>query len=44
VPAVAPDGGLVPDFSTRGTWADETDICPTMLYLTGLTDDSDGRS
>ena len=46
-PAVAaPDGGgLVPDFSTRGTWADETDIRPTMLYLAGLTDDyvMDGR-
>jgi len=46
-PAVmAPDGGgLVPDFSTRGTWADETDIRPTMLYAAGLTDDyvMDGR-
>jgi len=46
-PAVAaPDGGgLVPDFSTHGTWADETDIRPTMLYLAGLTDDyvMDGR-
>jgi hypothetical protein len=42
----APDGGgLVPDFSTRGTWADETDIRPTMLYVAGLSDDyiMDGR-
>jgi hypothetical protein len=38
-------GGLVPDFSTRGTWADETDLRPTLLYLTGVTDDyvMDGR-
>jgi hypothetical protein len=30
---------------TTGTWADETDIRPTMLYLAGLTDDyeHDGR-
>ena len=46
-PAVAaPDGGgLVPDFSTHGTWADETDIRPTMLFVAGLTDDyvMDGR-
>jgi hypothetical protein len=38
-------GGLVPDFSRNGTWADETDVRPTMLHLTGLTDDyvMDGR-
>jgi hypothetical protein len=30
---------------TTGTWADETDIRPTMIYLTGLKDDyeHDGR-
>ncbi len=30
---------------TTGTWADETDVRPTMMYLTGLTDDyeHDGR-
>ena len=30
---------------TTGTWADETDIRPTMMYLTGLKDDyeHDGR-
>jgi hypothetical protein len=30
---------------TRGTWVDETDIRPTLLYLTGLRDDytQDGR-
>jgi len=35
----------VPDVSHRGTWADETDIRPTMLSLVGLSDDylSDGR-
>jgi hypothetical protein len=38
-------GGLVPAFSTKGTWADETDVRPTMLSLLGLTDDyvMDGR-
>ena len=38
-------GGLVPAFSTRGTWADETDVRPTMLHLVGLGDDyvMDGR-
>jgi hypothetical protein len=38
-------GGRVPAFSTQGTWADETDIRPTMLYAAGLTDDyvMDGR-
>jgi hypothetical protein len=35
----------VPQASTQGTWVEETDIRPTMLYLTGLTDDyqSDGH-
>ena len=30
---------------TKGTWVDETDIRPTLMYLTGLTDDyeHDGR-
>ena len=46
-PAVADPngGGLVPAFSTKGTWADETDVRPTLLHLAGLTDDyvMDGR-
>jgi hypothetical protein len=46
-PAVAAPGGggLVPAFSTKGTWADETDVRPTLLHLTGVTDDyvMDGR-
>jgi hypothetical protein len=46
-PAVADpnSGGLVPAFSEAGTWADETDIRPTMLYLAGIVDDyiMDGR-
>jgi hypothetical protein len=35
----------VPDSGTTGTWADHTDIRPTMLYLVGLKDDyvNDGR-
>jgi hypothetical protein len=35
----------VPQASTVGTWVEETDIRPTLLYLTGLTDDyqSDGH-
>jgi hypothetical protein len=38
-------GGLTPAYSTKGTWADETDIRPTMLRLAGLADDyvMDGR-
>jgi hypothetical protein len=38
-------GGLVPTFSQAGTWADETDVRPTMLFLAGLVDDyvMDGR-
>jgi hypothetical protein len=35
----------VPEASQVGTWVEETDLRPTMLYLTGLTDDyqSDGH-
>jgi hypothetical protein len=35
----------VPEASTVGTWVEEADIRPTMLYLVGLTDDyqSDGH-
>jgi len=35
----------VPGSNTTGTWVDETDIRPTIMYLTGLTDDyqHDGR-
>jgi hypothetical protein len=35
----------VPEASTNGTWVEETDLRPTMLYLAGLTDDyqSDGH-
>jgi hypothetical protein len=35
----------VPDEGTTGTWVDETDIRPTLMYLTGLKDDyeHDGR-
>ena len=35
----------VPQASTKGTWVEETDIRPTMLYLLGLKDDyqSDGH-
>ena len=35
----------VPDSGTTGTWVDETDIRPTLMYLTGLRDDyeHDGR-
>jgi hypothetical protein len=35
----------VPDAHTAGTWVDETDIRPTIMYLTGLNDDykHDGR-
>jgi hypothetical protein len=35
----------VPSSHTKGTWVDETDIRPTMMYLLGLTDDyeHDGR-
>jgi hypothetical protein len=35
----------VPQASTVGTWVEETDLRPTLLYLTGLHDDyrTDGR-
>jgi hypothetical protein len=35
----------VPQSGTTGTWIDETDIRPTVMYLTGLKDDyiEDGR-
>ena len=35
----------VPQASTQGTWVEETDLRPTLLYLAGLQDDypSDGR-
>jgi hypothetical protein len=35
----------VPEASTQGTWVEETDIRPTLLYLLGLKDDyeSDGH-
>jgi hypothetical protein len=38
-------GGLVPAYSRVGTWADETDVRPTILHLAGVTDDyvMDGR-
>jgi hypothetical protein len=34
-----------PQSGTTGTWTDETDIRPTIMYLTGLRDDyiEDGR-
>jgi hypothetical protein len=36
---------VVADSGTTGTWADETDIRPTLMYLAGLQDDyeHDGR-
>ncbi len=36
---------VVADYHFRGPWIDETDIRPTMMYLTGLRDDyeHDGR-
>ena len=43
----APNSGqvTVPGSGTTGTWMDETDIRPTLLYLAGLHDDyqPDGR-
>ncbi|HWG62477.1 MAG TPA: hypothetical protein VG253_12265 [Streptosporangiaceae bacterium] len=35
----------VPGSGTKGTWIDETDLRPTLMYLTGLKDDyeHDGR-
>jgi hypothetical protein len=45
--SAGPDSGqiTVPGSGTTGTWLDETDIRPTLMYLTGLRDDyqSDGR-
>ncbi|HEV3068180.1 MAG TPA: hypothetical protein VGY50_10050 [Streptosporangiaceae bacterium] len=45
--SAGPDSGqvTVPGSGTTGTWADETDIRPTMMYLLGLRDDyeHDGR-
>ncbi len=45
--SAGPDSGQVTavDSGTTGTWADETDIRPTLMYLTGLKDDytHDGR-
>jgi hypothetical protein len=51
-PAAGPDSAgansgqtMVPDSGTTGTWADETDIRPTIMSLVGLHDDykPDGR-
>jgi hypothetical protein len=45
--SAGPDRGqvTVPGSGTTGTWLDETDIRPTLMYLTGLRDDyeQDGR-
>ena len=45
--SAGPDSGqvLVPGSGTTGTWLDETDIRPTVMYLLGLKDDyeHDGR-
>ncbi|HYB86823.1 MAG TPA: hypothetical protein VEC76_08235 [Streptosporangiaceae bacterium] len=45
--SAGPDSGqiTVPGSGTAGTWIDETDIRPTLMYLTGLKDDyeHDGR-
>jgi hypothetical protein len=45
--SAGPNSGqvTVPDSGTTGTWVDETDIRPTIMYLTGLRDDyeHDGR-
>jgi hypothetical protein len=45
--SAGPNSGQVtiPDEHTKGPWADETDIRPTIMYLTGLKDDyeHDGR-
>jgi hypothetical protein len=45
--SAGPNSGqtVVADSGTTGTWVDETDIRPTMMYLTGLKDDyeHDGR-
>jgi hypothetical protein len=45
--SAGPNSGqvVVPNSGTTGTWVDETDIRPTLIYLTGLKDDykHDGR-
>jgi hypothetical protein len=45
--SAGPNSGqeVVANSGTTGTWVDETDIRPTLMYLTGLTDDyiQDGR-
>jgi hypothetical protein len=45
--SAGPNSGqvTVPGSGTTGTWIDETDIRPTLMYLTGLRDDyeHDGR-
>jgi hypothetical protein len=45
--SAGPNSGqvTVPGSRTKGTWVDETDIRPTIMYLTGLKDDyeHDGR-
>ena len=45
--SAGPDSGqvTVPGSGTKGTWIDETDIRPTLIYLAGLKDDyeHDGR-
>jgi hypothetical protein len=45
--SAGPNSGqvVVADSGTKGTWVDETDIRPTLIYLTGLKDDyeHDGR-
>ena len=45
--SAGPDSGqvTVPQSGTKGTWVDETDIRPTLMYLVGLRDDyeHDGR-
>ena len=45
--SAGPNSGqvTVPEENTKGPWVDETDIRPTIMYLTGLQDDyeHDGR-
>ena len=45
--SAGPNSGqvAVPQSGTKGTWVDESDIRPTLMYLTGLKDDyeHDGR-
>ncbi|HWD56417.1 MAG TPA: hypothetical protein VG346_14925 [Acidimicrobiales bacterium] len=45
--SAGPNSGqtTVPASGTTGTWVDETDIRPMLMYLTGLRDDyeHDGR-